>query len=79
MLVKSKIPVKDTEKDLGTKIAFGPYEVHLATNGQISYYKDKKLSKVRDKAIDYNSKDLYQHALTLADRYGYKESDLKRA
>ena len=79
MSTKSKIPVADEEKDLGTKVAFGPYELHLATNGQISYYKNKQLSKVRDKAIDFNSKDLYQHALGIAKSLGYRESDLKKA
>ena len=65
--------------DLGMAIAFGPYKVTLAKNGQVSYYKDGSLSKVVDKPIEFNSADLYQHVLGMATRMGYKVSDLKKA
>ena len=64
--------------DLGMVIAFGPYKVSLAKNGQVSYYKNGSLSKVIDKAIDFDSKDLYAHVSEMAVRMGYKESDLKK-
>jgi hypothetical protein len=64
--------------DLGTLIAFGPYKVKLSTNGQVSYYKNGELSKVVDKAIDFDSKDLYAHVLEMSGRMGFKESDLKK-
>jgi len=69
---------KNETKDLGMAIAFGPYKVTLARNGQVSYLKDGNLSKVLDKPIDFGSADLYQHTLELASRMGFKESDLKR-
>ena len=64
--------------DLGMIIAFGPYKVKLSSNGQVSYYKNGQLSRVVDKAIDFDSKDLYAHVSEMADRMGYKESDLKK-
>lgn len=65
--------------DLGMAIAFGPYKVTLAKNGQVSYYKDGNLSKVVDKPIEFNSADLYQHVLGMATRMGFKATDLKKA
>ena len=70
--------MKNEIKKLGMAIAFGPYKVTLAKNGQVSYFKDGKLSKVIDKPIDFNDADLYQHTLGLAIKMGFKESDLKR-
>ena len=64
--------------DLGMAIAFGPYKVSLARNGQVSYYKNGELSRVVDKAIDFDSKDLYAHVLEMSGRMGYKESELKK-
>lgn len=64
--------------DLGMVIAFGPYKVSLARNGQVSYYKNGELSRVVDKAIDFDSKDLYAHVLEMSGRMGYKESELKK-
>jgi len=64
--------------DLGMVIVFGPYKVSLAKNGQVSYYKNGILSKVIDKAIDFDSKDLYVHVSEMAARMGYKVSDLKK-
>lgn len=64
--------------DLGMAIVFGPYKVSLAKNGQVSYYKNGSLSKVIDKAIDFDSKDLYAHVSEMASRMGYKVSDLKK-
>ena len=64
--------------DLGMVIAFGPYKVKLSSNGQVSYYKNGELSRVVDKAIDFDSKDLYAHVLEMSYRMGYKESELKK-
>ena len=69
----------NTKNNLGMAIAFGPYKVTLAKNGQVSYYKNGELSKVVDKPIDFNSADLYQHVLGMATKMGYKVSDLKKA
>jgi hypothetical protein len=68
-----------SSKNLGMSIAFGPYKVSLASNGQVSYFKNGLLSKVVDKPIDFNSNDLYNHVLGLATKLGFKESALKKA
>lgn len=64
--------------DLGMTIVFGPYKVTLNRNGQVSYYKNNILSKVIDKALDFDSKDLYSHVSEMALRMGYRLSDLKK-
>ena len=66
-------------KTLGMKIKFGPYEVRLATNGQISYFKNGQLSKVKDMAIQFNEQDLYVHTLELATKMGFSENSLTKA
>jgi len=66
-------------KTLGMRIKFGPYEVRLAKNGQVSYFKNGQLSKVKDMAISFNEQDLYVHVQELADKMGYKESSLTKA
>jgi hypothetical protein len=66
-------------KTLGMKIKFGPYEVRLATNGQISYFKNGELSRVKDMAISFNEQDLYVHTLELATKMGYAENSLIKA
>ena len=35
--------MKNEIKKLGMEIAFGPYKVTLAKNGQVSYFKDGKI------------------------------------
>ena len=71
--------MKKEIKNLGMAIKFGPYKVSLASNGQVSYFKDGNLSKVIDKPIDFNDHDLYEHVLGMAIKMGFKASDLQKA
>ena len=66
-------------KTLGMRIKFGPYEVRLATNGQVSYFKNGLLSKVKDMAISFSEADLYVHTLELATKMGFRSDSLEKA
>lgn len=64
-------------------VAFGDYAI-LLEREQLSYYIQGELFRVKDVNHEYNSKDLFAHAQSLAEKKGITEvkyitkSDIKK-